>query len=138
MLLRTEPVDKISTAILASPEMDFWQDSDGRVLIATGTHDTMEEDLEGSARSALQRLAKLAPVTQEVRYQTLMLRNRPIPGDGLPMVGPVPRVENLWMALTHSGMTLAPVIANGISDMVLGEFSRTNLAPFLPERMLEE
>ena len=137
MLVRTKPVPFISKSILASPLMDFWQDGDGRVLMATGTHKTMIDDLQGSARAALADLRALAPGAIDAKIETLDLRQRPIPGDGHPIVGPVPGVGALWMALTHSGMTLAPVIATSVRDMVAGNASAPELSPFSPDRLME-
>ena len=36
---------------------------------------------------------------------------RPIPLDGFPVLGFSPKAPNVYLALTHSGVTLAPLIA---------------------------
>ena len=138
MLLRTAPVPRISDAIMASPLMDFWQDDDGRVYIATGTHQTMVDDLDDSARGAMENLEKLAPGCGSAEVQSLDLRQRPIPGDGMPVVGPVPGIDGLWTAVSHSGMTLAPVIGQAICDMVLGKGPGGILLPFGVGRMISK
>lgn len=135
MLLVTTPMARISTAVMASPLMDFWQADDGRVFIATGTHQTMVDDLEATAKAALANLAVLVPGSPAPGIAQIRMRDRPIPGDGYPLIGPVPGVSGLWLALSHSGMTLAPVIAGSICDMVLGVDMKHDIGPFAPDRM---
>ncbi len=135
MLLRTQPLPKISDAIMASPLMDYWQADDGRVFVATGTHQTMIDDLEGSAQLALANLGRMAPACADASVQSLLMRLRPIPADGLPVIGSVAGVRGLWMGLSHSGMTLAPVIARSICDSVLENDPFHDVGPFSPNRM---
>ena len=35
---------------------------------------------------------------------------RPLPSDGLPLIGPVPGVEGIYAAVMHSGITLAAIV----------------------------
>ncbi|HKV43323.1 MAG TPA: FAD-dependent oxidoreductase [bacterium] len=46
---------------------------------------------------------------------------RAIPDDGLPILGAVPGVENLFIAATHSGVTLCPLIGEAMAAVVVGE-----------------
>ena len=65
-----------------------------------------------------------------------MLADRPVPGDGLPCIGPVPGVEGLWMAVLHSGVTLGPLVAELLSsEMLRGEVPAL-AAPFRPDRLI--
>ena len=58
---------------------------------------------------------------------------RPVPGDGLPVVGPGP-VPGLWMAVMHSGATLAPVVAELLVDEIISGAESPLLAEFRPTR----
>jgi glycine/D-amino acid oxidase-like deaminating enzyme len=59
---------------------------------------------------------------------------RPIPTDGLPRVGEVLGIPGYIEAVTHSGVTLAPLIARSLTDEMLGEPGNPLLAPFRPDR----
>src|SRR3989304_1500763 len=47
---------------------------------------------------------------------------RPLMPDGLPVIGPAPRLENLFVATGHGmlGITLAPATARVIADLIGG------------------
>lgn len=49
---------------------------------------------------------------------------RAMPEDGYPILGNVPGVENLYVAATHSGITLSPLIGTLLTELILdGETS---------------
>ncbi|HZO89561.1 MAG TPA: FAD-binding oxidoreductase [Chthonomonadaceae bacterium] len=63
---------------------------------------------------------------------------RPVPADGLPIVGEIPGLKGVYMAVTHSGITLGPLLARLLAEeMVIGRPSPL-LAPYRPERFLRE
>jgi D-amino-acid dehydrogenase len=61
---------------------------------------------------------------------------RPILPDGLPAIGKVPRVSNLFVGTGHGmlGVTLAPVTAAALGDLICEGRTETDLRPFDPAR----
>jgi glycine/D-amino acid oxidase-like deaminating enzyme len=59
---------------------------------------------------------------------------RPIPADGLPLVGPLPAVEGVYVAVSHSGVTLAPLIARLLADHIVAGCAPQALVPYRLER----
>ena len=61
---------------------------------------------------------------------------RPLMPDGLPVIGPAPRLENLFVATGHGmlGITLAPATARVIADLITRGAAEEDLAPFSPGR----
>jgi glycine/D-amino acid oxidase-like deaminating enzyme len=62
---------------------------------------------------------------------------KPVPGDGEPVLGPVPGVAGCFVAFTHSGATLALVVGELLARQVLGDTESPLLEPFAVERFLE-
>jgi glycine/D-amino acid oxidase-like deaminating enzyme len=59
---------------------------------------------------------------------------RPMPEDGLPIVGPLADAPGVYIAATHSGITLGPHLGDLIaSEVALGE-TQTDLEPYRPAR----
>ncbi len=59
---------------------------------------------------------------------------RPMPEDGLPIVGPLADAPGVYIAATHSGITLGPHLGDLIaSEVALGE-TQTDLDPYRPAR----
>jgi D-amino-acid dehydrogenase len=54
----------------------------------------------------------------------------------LPIIGPAPRHKNLWFAFGHAhhGLTMAAVTGRLIAEMVAGEATFTDPAPYRVDR----
>jgi len=59
---------------------------------------------------------------------------RPMPEDGFPAVGFVPGPEGLYVAVMHSGVTLAPAIGRFAAEEILDGARIDLLAPYRPSR----
>jgi D-hydroxyproline dehydrogenase subunit beta len=61
---------------------------------------------------------------------------RPMPADGRSIVGPLPGADGLYMAVTHSGVTLAAHLAGLITSELIGGTEADELAAYRPGRFL--
>jgi len=61
---------------------------------------------------------------------------RPLTSDGVPVIGKMPRTENVYVATGHQmlGVTLAPSTAMVLTELMLDGQSSINLTPFDPGR----
>lgn len=137
-ILRTRPVGMRLGHILASPVQEVRQDEAGRLiapLSAAHQGDVSEgfnEPPEELARAALERLAGLLPGVG-LEMQDLALANRPVPGDGLPVLGET-GIAGLSLAVMHSGVTLGPLVGEMLAREVLEGQKESLLAEFRPGR----
>jgi D-amino-acid dehydrogenase len=83
-------------------------------------------------RAASKYLAGWEPGTPESVWAGL----RPLTPDGLPVIGRVPGTDNLFIATGHGmlGMTLGPVTAIAIADLVAGRGFSYDIGAFDPAR----
>ena len=65
------------------------------------------------------------------------LAYRAMPADRLPIVGPLPWLDQLYLAVSHSGVTLAPVLGRLVAKEVADGTTDGLLAPFRPGRFAE-
>lgn len=65
---------------------------------------------------------------------TARVGHRPMPADGRSIVGKLPGCDNLFVAVTHSGITLAPAIGALLADEITGRSVSPLLREFRPER----
>jgi glycine/D-amino acid oxidase-like deaminating enzyme len=63
-----------------------------------------------------------------------IIAQRPMPADGYPSVGDVPGIPGYFEAITHSGVTLAPLIGRALAAEILGQPPNPLFAPYRPER----
>ena len=63
---------------------------------------------------------------------------RPCTADMLPVMGPAPRHKGLWFNFghAHQGFTLGPVAGRLLAEMIQGEHTWIDPAPYLPSRFV--
>lgn len=80
------------------------------------------------------KIARFLPGIQGVPLERLTLGFRPMPGDGLPVMGSLPTCPTIHVAVTHSGVTLAPIVGRLTAQEVLSGSPAELFAPYRPER----
>ena len=76
----------------------------------------------------------MVPALKDARPIDALAALPPIPADGYPSVGKVASIPGYFEAVTHSGITLAPLIARSLTDEILGKTRDPLFEPFQPER----
>ena len=137
LMLTTNALPPICPVVLATPDQEIRQDAIGHLHApASAGHQGDHAESLGSfpvvINATLQRLRGLFP-GQEIHFGRQAMALRPVPGDGLPVVGQGP-VPGLWLAVMHSGATLAPVVAEHLVDEITGGVESPLLAEFRPTR----
>ncbi len=135
-LLCSQPLPPLINHILVGVDGEVRQNAAGR-LLAPGDLDHPSGDFETAtllsdfSDAAAARLKALLPDT-DLRWARLTLGLRPVPQDGLPVIGQV--TPGLTVAVMHSGVTLAALVGELVSDEVLGKANSPLLAPYRPGR----
>lgn len=139
LMIRTNPQPPICPLVLATPDQEVRQDADGALVApASAGHQSDHAEVLGAfpvvINATLTRLRALFP-GHDIHFARQAMAMRPVPGDGLPVAGQGP-IEGLWLAVMHSGATLAPVVAELLaSEITLGPESPL-LADFRPKRFV--
>ncbi|QJF50982.1 NAD(P)/FAD-dependent oxidoreductase [Roseobacter ponti] len=141
LILRTGPMPPLLAHILVSPGQELRQLSDGRLLAPTAAahqSDRTEKIVENPqvlADEAAARVSRL--IGQQVTWETVSLAWRPVPGDGLPVIGSC-GPAGLYVTTMHSGATLAPLVARMAATEITGDTlsnsDATLVAPYRPQR----
>lgn len=137
LMLTTAPLPPVLPFVLVTAEGELRQDAAGRLLMPTaaGHQGDASDAVTGlpsaHADAAAARLAALFPGLAP-RWQSVTLAHRPVPGDGLPVLGTL--APGLSVAVLHSGVTLAAITAELLADQVLTGRDSPLLADFRPAR----
>lgn len=150
----TAPMPPVLRHILAAPGVHMHQRMDGRVVLgeqagAPRTQAHMER-LRGRPRTfatkeiAAQHSARLlnaasayVPQLSQARIEETAIGWRPLPLDGHPVIGASPARPDVYLAITHSGVTLAPAIGQLAAYEILETRTINRLAPYRPGRTFE-
>jgi glycine/D-amino acid oxidase-like deaminating enzyme len=138
MVLHTKPIATRLSHILASPEQELRQSPHGHLiapLAAAHQADVREQIDTPPAELAATTLARLQLLLPGVTLHLASAHsaNRPVPGDGLPAAGPT-GIDGLTLAVMHSGVTLAPLIAELLAAEITWQAVSPMLADFRPQR----
>jgi glycine/D-amino acid oxidase-like deaminating enzyme len=136
LMLATAPLPPVLPVILAAPGGEIRQDAAGRLLMPTAANHQGDAAKAvaglpgGHADAAMARLRALLPGLAP-DWQEVTLAHRPVPGDGLPVIGEAR--PGLWVAVMHSGVTLAAIAGEAVAAGIAGADDPL-LAPFAPGR----
>ena len=89
------------------------------------------------ARALLAQAARSFPALGGAGVDRWWLAWRAMPADRLPIVGPLPWLGSLYLAVSHSGVTLAPALGRLVAKEVAEGTADGLLAPFRPGRFAE-
>jgi glycine/D-amino acid oxidase-like deaminating enzyme len=143
MLVQTRPLPPLTDRVVylpggPGPAVHLRQRADGSVLIGERTQETPATNPGlHHARALLAQAARFFPVLAGVGVDKWWLAYRAMPADRLPIVGPLPWLEGLYLAVSHSGVTVAPVLGRLIAGEVAEQMADGLLAPFRPARFAE-
>jgi glycine/D-amino acid oxidase-like deaminating enzyme len=97
--------------------------------------DTGEVSVEPSAvDTVLEAGRTLYPGIRAATVESVRVGERPMPADGLPVLGRAIEVPNFHFAVSHSGATLCLHAGDLVAAEALGEDQGDALAPFRFER----
>jgi len=134
LLARTTPGRAAFDTILIAPDVHVWQRTDGGYLIGADFGGSLHiDDPDRASTQVLASLGDLLDGTDECTVENVTVRQRPKPVDGLPAIGPF-GPDGLYVVSTHSGMTLAPAIAEMVTTEIAEGRVDPRLGPFRPDR----
>lgn len=142
-LAETGPVPVRLSRLVTSPWLNVRPAGGGRLLLQAldldVTADPRDVPGAGSALAAelLRRLRDVVPAAEGARIERLVVGRRALPGDGRTIVGRVAQAPWLYVVATHSGVTLAPYLGEGVAAEVCGE-DVPAFAEFRPERFVAD
>lgn len=97
----------------------------------------INEDLDPRRTAAIGRVAEhFLPGSLEGEQAQEWVGMRPLTPDGLPVIGRAPGYDNLYLATGHAmlGITLAPVTAVAVTDLIVSGRTDIPVGPFDPGR----
>ena len=89
-----------------------------------------------SGRALLRDASNSIPALAGARLEAVRIGVRPMPKDGLPMVGPIPGAANAYSVVSHSGVTLGPLWARIVTAELTTGRPDPRLEPFRPGRFI--
>ena len=144
VVVNTDPHPRLlhNVSVLHTPalnaghsEIHLRQRADGTVQVGEGSQESLRQDdsLE-HAEALLARACQYLPALAGAKALPVPVGFRPMPQDGFPVLGFARAAPNVYIALTHSGVTLAPLIGELAAMEIVDGAAVKALKPYRPER----
>ena len=146
VVVRTDPQPPIlqNVSVLHLPPIDenrheihLRQSADGTLAIGQGSQESVDrDDSQEHADDLLSRAVHYLPALAGAQAMPTPVGYRPMPIDELPVIGFCEAAPNLYIALMHSGVTLAPLVGELVTVEIVDGAHVEMLAPYRPERFI--
>ncbi|MEV6490297.1 FAD-binding oxidoreductase [Actinoplanes sp. NPDC051633] len=132
-LVRYDAPPGLINTVLSGPDLEIRQAPDGELLAPSdcSAHPGRAE-LDAIARRTTGAITATLDGTDTIRLRGVQVGHRPMPADGNPVIGPLD--DHLYVAVMHSGVTLAPLAARLITQEILDRHEAPELAAVRPTR----
>ncbi len=146
IVLNTPPDPAAPELVLCTataPEIHLLPAANGGLRIGSDDIDAMAAagddpaNLRRAGAALLQRASAFVPGLDQRHDPAdceIVIGVRPYPADGLTIAGPMPGAEGLYLVATHSGVTLAPVIARHMAEAIISGTVPQPLARYALDR----
>ena len=136
-LAHSSPVGRCLSRVVLAPTAHLVQRASGTVVTGVDFGGGPGDASPGDGAGLLAEAAKYLPVLSGVGLDRLAIGQRPMPRDGLPIVGTASAASDVYLAVTHSGVTLAPVLGRMAASEILDGLEFELLEGFRPSRFGE-
>lgn len=131
LIVHSKPVPKMLNGLVIATELHVRQTHDGRIIAGSDFGGTDPGgDPEGTARDLFAKVRGFLNGGDALEMDFHTIGYRPTPKDGFPILGRADDVDGLYLAVTHSGVTLAPAIGQFAADEILTGKDEPLLAPY--------
>jgi glycine/D-amino acid oxidase-like deaminating enzyme len=135
-LVQSKPAPPLLRHVIEAPGLHMKQER-GRIVAGEDFGGgPAPNDLTAEGRRLISLVKQRVRGADDLLMERVTVGLRPMPEDGMPVVGFAPDVPGLYVATMHSGITLAPAIGRFATMEILDGVRIELLAPYRPERFL--
>jgi glycine/D-amino acid oxidase-like deaminating enzyme len=135
ILLRFRSAGPLVKRIVSSPAMEIRQAARDVLLGAADYIDDFAGNGPGAvAARVLGAVRAGVRNAGDVELDAVQIGQRPMPSDGLPIIGSAPGIAGLYVAVMHAGITLAPAVGRLAAAEILDGAKQKILTPYRWER----
>jgi glycine/D-amino acid oxidase-like deaminating enzyme len=138
VLVHTAPLPRLINCVVLAPGVHFKQTLDGRIVaggqVVAGAGTAVTDANVDQASEIFLQVGRYLPQLQDAAIDHVTLGYRVMPQDEYPILGFTERCPNVYLAATHSGVTLAPLIGRLAALEILDGVPVSLLDPYRPSR----
>jgi glycine/D-amino acid oxidase-like deaminating enzyme len=138
LLVHSKATRPLLRRLLMAPGLHVRQTAEGRLVAGADYVGSVEgQDREQLAHALFGKVQAMVAGAAQLEMDFTTLGHRPTPGDGFPLLGRPHHTAGLYLAITHSGVTLAPAVGLFTAQELLQGMRDSLLLPYHPDRLLQ-
>jgi glycine/D-amino acid oxidase-like deaminating enzyme len=123
LAVRVDTSGECVRRVIHAPGIAIRPDGDGRAFLHAPFAERALRQTGHVSSEVIERVrhlaARVVPALAGAAVADVRLGERPIPLDGLPLIGKAGEVSGYYEAVTHSGITLGPIVGRALAAEVL-------------------
>lgn len=137
IFIRYKTHTSLVKTLISSPEMEVRHAADGTLLAAEDyLDDTLDNQPMAIARRTAQAIQNELQGVVSIEPELACVGLRPMPADGIPIIGYLPQVGGVYVCAMHPGVMLAAVVGRLASEQIIDGKVSSALAPCRPDRFV--
>ncbi|MEX3937693.1 NAD(P)/FAD-dependent oxidoreductase [Paraburkholderia phymatum] len=136
----TKPLPTGLRHVVYAGKVHFKPDGSGRLVAGRTDYRASVPTLDDAHAAAEETAALVRPWLRgfgEGEIESVRIGIRPIPADGLPVVGEIPGHPGLSVAVMHSGISLSGLVGREHASEILTDNESELLRSYRPERLID-
>ncbi|RUW62684.1 FAD-binding oxidoreductase [Mesorhizobium sp. M7A.F.Ca.US.008.03.1.1] len=131
LIVHSRPYKKLLNGLILAERLHMRQTAEGRIIAGSdfgGADPGM--DAEATARALFAAMKAMLRDSEGLELDFYTVGYRPTPIDGFPIIGRAEGMDGVYVAVMHSGITLAPAVGLFATKEILDGERDTLLAPY--------
>ena len=133
VIIKTKPKKKLINSVVYGPKIHAHQQSNGQLIIGEQITAPIEENSTTHLKRINKHIKNMVRGVSDLNPSEVLIGWRPIPKDDLPIIGRF-KNKSLYIAVMHSGISLAAIVGNLVTQEIVDEVDSLLLNDFRPSR----
>ena len=133
VIIKTKPQKNLINSVVYGPKIHAHQQSNGQIIIGEQITAPIKENSRAHLKRINKHFKNMVKGASDLNPSEVLIGWRPIPKDDLPIIGRF-KNKSVYVAVMHSGISLAAIVGNLVSQEIVDEVDSLLLQDFRPSR----
>ena len=133
VIIKTKPHKNLLNSVVYGPKVHAHQQTNGQLIIGEQITAPIKENSKDHLKRINMHFKNMVKGTSDLKPSEILIGWRPIPKDDLPIIGRF-KNKSLYIAVMHSGISLAAIVGNLVTQEIVDEVDSLLLKDFRPSR----
>ena len=133
VIIKTKPKKNLINSVVYGPKIHVHQQSNGQIIIGEQITAPVKENSKNHLKRINKHFKNMVRDASDLNPSEVLIGWRPIPKDDLPIIGRF-KNKSVYIAVMHSGISLAAIVGNLVSQEIVDEVDSLLLKDFRPSR----